>query len=100
MTISKDNLDKLSVQNAFVREDAQHRHCQDESPSVGSALTTSSVICTLCGYTGHMQDVCRQYACAKEQTQNNRNQRGKNNKSNNSQKKDTALASNVADVKW
>jgi hypothetical protein len=93
----QDDLDKFSVQNAFVREDFQRRRRQEESPSVGSALATSSAICDFCGYTGHTQDVCRHYARAKEHTHNNRNQRGKNNKSNNSQKKDTASASNVAE---
>jgi hypothetical protein len=47
--------------------------------------------------TGHMQEVCRQYTCAKEQSQNNRNQRGKYNKSNNTQTKNTASASNLTE---
>jgi hypothetical protein len=88
---------KFSVQNAFVWEDSQCRRRQEEFSSVGSALATSSAICDFCDYTGHMQDICRHYARAKEQTHNNRNQRGKNNKFNNSQKKDTASASNVAE---
>ena len=65
----QDDLDKVSVQNAFVREDHQRRRRQEESPSVGSALATSSAICAFCGYTGHTQDICRHYARAKEQTQ-------------------------------
>jgi len=38
----KDDLDKAAVQIVFVREDNQCRHCQEESPAVGSALAASS----------------------------------------------------------
>jgi len=37
----KDDLDKMTVQNAFVREDNQRRHRQDDSPAVGSALVAT-----------------------------------------------------------
>jgi len=63
----KDNLDKMTVQNAFVREDNQCRRRQDDSPAVGSALVATPCICTFCGYSGHSQDACRQYARAKDQ---------------------------------
>ena len=38
----KDDLDKIAVQNAFVCEDNQRKHCQDDSPTVGNALAASS----------------------------------------------------------
>ena len=31
----KNNLDKIAVQNTFVREDNQRKRCQDDSPTVG-----------------------------------------------------------------
>ena len=66
----KDDLDKITVQNVFVREDNQRRCHQDESPAVGSALVaspSSSTNCGFCGYSGHSQDACRQYARVKDQ---------------------------------
>ena len=75
----KGNLDKAVVQIAFVRKDNQRRRHQEESPAVGGALaasSTSSATCDFCGYTGHTQHECRQYAQAKDQllkNQNNRN---------------------------
>ena len=86
----KDDLDKIAVQNAFVREDNQRKRCQDDSPTVGNALatsSTSSTSCTFCGFSGHSQDICRQYARAKDQFLKNRITKGKgkpNNTSNNS----------------
>jgi hypothetical protein len=74
----KDDLDKAMVQNAFVREDNQRRRRQDESPSIGTALAISSGPCAFCGYNGHTQDVCRQYARAKDDLKKNRNTKGKN----------------------
>jgi len=56
----KDDLDKMTVQNAFVREDNQRRCHQDDSPAVGSTLIAASCICTFCGYSGHSQDACKQ----------------------------------------
>ena len=41
----KDDLDKAAVQIAFMREDNQCRHRQEESPAVGSALPASSTSC-------------------------------------------------------
>src|SRR5258708_7963201 len=32
----KDDLEKITVQNAFIREDNQCRCCQDDSPAVGT----------------------------------------------------------------
>ena len=66
----KDDLDKAAVQIAFVREDNQCRRRQEESPAVGGALaasSTSPATCDFCGYSGHTQHECRQYARAKEQ---------------------------------
>jgi hypothetical protein len=57
----KDDLDKMTVQNVFVRKDNQCRHRQDDSPAVGSALLaspSSTPPCTFCGSAGHCQDVC------------------------------------------
>jgi len=76
----KDNLDKAAVQIAFVREDNQRRRRQEESPAIGTALAASSptsTTCTFCGSSGHSQDVCRQYARAKDQVGKNRNNRKK-----------------------
>ena len=94
----KDDLDKMTIQNVFVCEDNQRRRCQDDSPAVGSALVATPCLCTFCGYSGHSQDVCRQYARAKDQLVKNRNPRGKNkssNNSNNSSSQDTASVSQV-----
>jgi len=94
-------LDKITVQNVFVREDNQRRRRQDESPAVGSALVaspSSSTICGFCGYSGHTQDACRQYANAKEQFLKNRNTRGRirpNKNNNNSHPQDAASVSQV-----
>ena len=97
----KDDLDKITVQNAFVHEDNQHRHHQNESPAVESALVaspSSSTNCRFCDYSGHTQDVCRQYAGAKDQFLMNRNTRGKNKPSNtNSQPQNTASVSQVTE---
>ena len=99
----KDDLDKMTVQNVFVREDNQRRRCQDNSPAVGSALVATPCICTFCGYSGHSQDACRQYTCAKDQLLKNRNTRGKNksnsnsNNSNNSSSQDSASVSQVTE---
>jgi hypothetical protein len=89
----KDDLDKISVQNAFVREDTQRRRRQEESPAVGTALAASSGPCAFCNSSGHSQDVCRQYARAKELHHKNRaNYKGK--KANTTtQSQDTASAS-------
>jgi hypothetical protein len=96
----KDDLDKISVQNAFVREDNQRKRRQDDSPTVGNALAASSTSCTFCGFTGHSQDVCRQYARAKDQFLKNRT-KGKNKSTNNtnntSQPQDTASVSQVTE---
>ena len=76
----KDDLDKAAVQIAFVREDNQRRRRQEESPAIGTALaasSSSSTICAFCGSSGHSQDVCRQYARAKDQVGKNRNNRKK-----------------------
>ena len=70
----KDDLDKAAVQIAFVREDNQRRRRQEESPAIGTALATSSsssITCAFCGSSGHSQDVCRQYAHAKDQVGKN-----------------------------
>jgi hypothetical protein len=95
----KDDLDKAAVQNAFVREDNQRRRRQDESPSIGTALAISSGPCAFCGYNGHTQDVCRQYARAKDDLKKNRNTKGKNKDkiANNTQTQDTAAVSQVTE---
>ncbi len=95
----RDDLDQIAVQNAFIREDHQRRRRQEESPSIGSALATSSalaIICAFCGYTGHTQDVCRQYARAKDQLKTNRNQKGKKSNSK-SPPQDTAAAAQITE---
>jgi len=75
----KDDLDKAAVQIVFVHEDNQRRRRQEESPAIGTALATSSssstTTCAFCGSSGHSQDICRQYARAKEQVGKNRNNR-------------------------
>ena len=56
----KDDLDKIAVKNAFVRENNQRKRHQDDSPTVGNALatsSTSSTSCTFYGFSGHSQDV-------------------------------------------
>jgi len=66
----KDDLAKITMQNAFVCENNQRRRRQDESPAVRSALVafpSSFTNCGFCGYSGHTQDACRQYAQAKDQ---------------------------------
>ena len=68
----KDNLDKTAVQNVFIHEDIQRRRRQEDSPSVGGALATSSTNCDFCGGPGHSQPDCKQYARAKEQLVKNR----------------------------
>jgi len=76
----KDDLDKAAVQIVFVREDNQRRRRQQESPAIGttlSASSSSSTTCASCGSSGHSQDVCRQYTCAKDQVGTNRNNRKK-----------------------
>ena len=78
----KDDLDKFSVQNVFVREDTQRRRRQDESPAVGTALAAASGPCTFCGILGHTQDICRQCAQAKELLQKERANRSKNRSKN------------------
>jgi hypothetical protein len=96
----KDDLDKISVQNAFVREDNQRKHHQDDSPTVGNALAASSTSYTFCGFTGHSQDVCRQYARAKDQFLKNRTKgknKSTNNTNNSSQSQDTASVSQVTE---
>jgi len=70
----KDDLDKAVVQIAFVRKDNQHRRHQEESPAIGTALaasSSSSTTCAFCGLSGHSQDICRQYARAKDQVGKN-----------------------------
>ena len=97
----KDDLDKTAVRNVFIREDNQRRRRLDESPAVGNALATLALICAFCGNSGHSQDVCRQYARAKDQLHKNRsNTKGKgkpNNHSNNAQAQDTASVSQVTE---
>jgi hypothetical protein len=96
----KDDLDNISVQNVFVREDNQGKRRQDDSPTVGSALAASSTSCTFCGFTGHSQDVCRQYARAKDQFLKNRTKgknKSTNNTNNSSQPQDTASVSQVTE---
>jgi len=101
----KDDLDKMTVQSAFqtfVRITSRRRR-QDDSPAAGSALIAAPCICTFCGYSGHSQDACRQYARAKDQLLKNRNTRGKNksnnnsNNSNNSSSQDSASVSQVTE---
>ena len=87
----------MTVQNAFVHEDNQRRRRQDDSPAVGSALIAASCICAFCGYSGHSQDACRQYARAKDQLLKNRNTRGKNKSNNNSSSQDSASVSQVTE---
>ena len=48
----KDDLDKAAVQIAFVREDNQRRHRQEESPAIGTALAASSSSSTTCAFCG------------------------------------------------
>jgi len=93
----KDDLDKMTVQNVFVCEDNQRRRRQDDSPAVGSALIAAPCICTFCGYSGHSQDACRQYARAKDQLLKNRNTRGKNKSNNNPSSQDSASVSQVTE---
>ena len=93
----KDDLDKAAVQNAFVREDNQRRRRQEESPAVGNALAASPLSCTFCGFSGHSQDVCRQYARAKEEYQKNRKNKGKNKSNNTPAPQDTASVSQVTE---
>jgi len=79
------------VQIVFVCEDNQCRHCQEESPVVGTALaapSSSSTTCTFCGSSEHSQDVCKQYACAKDQVGKNQNNR-KKDKANTAQTPET-----------
>jgi len=76
----KDDLDKAAVKIAFVREDNKRRRRQEESPAIGTALATSSsssTTCAFCGLSGHSQDVCRQYAHAKDQVGKNQHNRKK-----------------------
>ena len=55
----KDDLDKMTVQNAFVREDNQHRRRQDDSPAVGSALIAAPrILWLLWPFTRCLQAVC------------------------------------------
>src|SRR5467141_1473569 len=87
----KDDLDKAAVQIACVREDNQRRRRQEESPAIGTALaasSSSSTTCAFCGSSGHSQDICRQYARAKDQVGKNRNNR-KKDKANTAQTPET-----------
>ena len=95
----KDDLDKSAVQNVFVPEDNQRRRRQDESPSIGTALAVSSGPCAFCGYNGHTQDVCRQYARAKDDLKKLRTTKGKNKDktANNTQTQDAASVSQVVE---
>jgi len=74
----KDDLDKLTVQNVFVCKDNQHRRYQDDPPAVGSALAAVPATCTFFSFSGYSQDVCGQYAHAKDQFLKNRKIKGKN----------------------
>ena len=70
----KDDLDKAVVQIGFVHADNQLRRRQEESPAIGTAVaasSSSSTTCAFCGLSGHSQDVCRQYAHAKDQVGKN-----------------------------
>jgi hypothetical protein len=67
----------------FVLEDNQRRRCQDESPSIGTALAGDSGPCAFCGYNGHTQDACGQYARAKDDLKKNRTTKGKKDKTAN-----------------
>ena len=78
----KDDLDKVTIQNAFVCKDAQHRRCQNKSPAIGSTLATAPGPCMFCGIYGHTQDICRQCAQAKELLQKERANRPKNQSKN------------------
>jgi len=84
----KDNLDKATVQQAFVTEETQRRRCANDTPTVGTAFKAVSsdtvVKCDFCGMHRHTIDKCYAYIAAqksaKENVQNRKKKGGRANK--------------------
>jgi len=83
-----DKLDKASIQQAFVSEESQRRHCASEAPAVASALAASSASaallkCLFCLMTGHVMEKCHHFLKMQQDAQQSvKNNRAKGRKAN------------------
>ena len=69
-----DKLDKATVHQAFVTEEAQRRHRANEAPTISAALATSPAPsgpqkCEFCTMTGHTIETCYKYRDSKREAQ-------------------------------
>jgi hypothetical protein len=61
-----DKLDKGAIQQAFVSEESQCRHCASEAPAVASALAASPATaallkCLFCLMNGYVMEKCHRF---------------------------------------